>query len=136
MASMKIPILWVTLSLLAAGCGRMITSDAPENLVVAEVHFQKGFERHWVSVELDGDVHFEGYLDRRSQTEPLATFYLDIPHDSHQIVVRWVPTDGNQAAQLSTLDIPPSPRESCYLGLTVLGNSILIRVQEDPFRYV
>ncbi len=137
MTNMKLPAAVLLLGVLVAGCGSVIDADAQENLVATEVHLQQGFEGHWVSVELNGDVHFQARLDSAAPLAgPLAVFNLDVPQGTHQLLIRWVPIDGDRQACISSVNIKLDQTEYYYLGLTASKNSLHIAVQESPFLYV
>jgi len=147
MANIRLPAAALLLGLLVAGCDNVtnaedqeddvISAEGQEELVTAEVHLQEGFEGHWVSVELGDDVHFQARLDSLVPfAGPQAVFRLDVPRGTHQLLIRWVPTDGDRQARISILDIQLDQAEFYYLGLTVSGNSIQVAVQESPFLYV
>jgi len=137
MTHIKLPAAVLLLGLFVAGCGSIIDADSQENLVATEIHFQQGFEGHWVSVELNGDVHFQARLNSAaSLAGPLAVFRLDIPPGAHHLLIRMVPTNGNRRARISRIDVQLDQTEFYYLGLTASKNSINIAVQESPFLYV
>ncbi len=144
MANMKLPAAVLLLGVLMAGCSNALDADTQEDdtdnqegLVAAEVHLQQGLEGHWVSVELNGDVRFQARLDSLVPfAGPLAVFRLDVPRGTHQLLIRWVPTDGDRQARISIVDIQLDQAEFYYLGLNVSGNSIQVAVQESPFLYV
>lgn len=137
MANMKLPAAVLLLGVLMAGCGDVLDAGGQEDLAAAEVHLQQGLEGHWVSVSLNGDIHFQACLDPAAPLAgPLAIFRLDVPRGTHQLLIRWVPTDGDRQARISIVDIQLDQAEFYYLGLTVSGNSIQVAVQESPFLYV
>lgn len=126
-------LMWV----MAAGCGNLLDTDYQENLVAAEVHLQQGFEGHWVSVELNGEVRFQGRLDTAVPLAgPMAVFCLDVPRGTHQLLIRWVPTDGDCQAHISTVDLRLDQAEFYYVGLIASEGSMQAIVQESPFLYV
>ena len=126
-------LMWVV----AAGCGNLLDTDYQENLVTAEVHLQQGFEGHWVSLELNGEVRFQGHLDSAVPLAgPVAVFHVDVPKGIHQLLIRWVPTDGDRRARISTVDIQLDQAEFYYVGLIVSEGSMQAIVQESPFLYV
>ncbi len=137
MANMRLPAAVLLLGVLMAGCSNVLDADGQDDLAAAEVHLQQGLEGHWVSVELNGDVRFQARLDSAVPfSGPLAIFRLDVPRGTHQLLIRWVPTDGDRQARISIVDIQLDQAEFYYLGLTVSGNSIQVAVQESPFLYV
>jgi len=106
MTDMKLPAAVLLLGVLMAGCGDVLDADGQEDLAAAEVHLQEGFEGHWVSVEIGGDIHFQARLDSLVPfAGPLAVFRLDVPRGTHQLLIRWVPTDGDRQARISIVDI-------------------------------
>ncbi|UCH62781.1 MAG: hypothetical protein JSU77_13510 [Fidelibacterota bacterium] len=144
MANIKLPAAVLLLGVLLAGCSNALDADSPgddpdnqEDLVAAEIHLQEGFEGHWVSIELNGKVRFQTRLDSLVPfSGPLAVFRLDVPLGTHQLLIRWVPTDGDRQACISSMNIKLDQAEFYYLGLTASGNSIKVEVQESPFLYV
>ncbi len=137
MVNLKLPAAALLLGMLVVGCGSFLDTADQEDLVVAEVHLQQGFERHWVSVGVDGDVRFQAYLDSSvPYAGPLSTFTLDLPRGSHHLVIRWVPKNGNRAAHMQSTVITLEPGEVYYLGFTVSDDHMEVVIQDDPFPYV
>ena len=125
-------LMWVV----ATGCGNLLDTDYQENLVATEIHLQQGFEGYWVSVELNGDVRFQGRLDSAVPfSGPLAIFPLDVPRGTHQLLIRWVPTDGDHQACISAVDLRLDQAEFYYVGLITSEGSVQVTVQESPFMY-
>ncbi|MFB0515693.1 MAG: hypothetical protein ACETWG_03705 [Candidatus Neomarinimicrobiota bacterium] len=136
MANLKPPAA-VLVGLLMIGCGGIFDTTGQEDLVATEVHLQQGFEQHWVSVEVDGNVRFKAFLDSNAPlVGPLALFSLDLPRGHHRLVIRWVPTDGNRQAYMHSTDFTLGKGDTCYLRLTVSNNILDMLVQESPFAYV
>lgn len=137
MKNVKLATVALLMWVVAAGCGNLLDTDCQENLVATEVHLQQGFEGHWVSVELNGDVRFQGHLDSAVPLAgPMAVFHVDVPKGTHQLLIRWVPTDGDRRARISTVDIQLDQAEFYYVGLIVSEDSMQAIVQESPFLYV
>jgi len=137
MANIRLPVAALLLGLMVAGCDGVIDAEDQAELVTAEVHLQQGFEGHWVSVELNGDVHFQAHLDPLVPLAgPLAVFRLDVPSGTHQLLIRWVPTDGDRQAHLSSVSIRLDQGEYYYLGINAAENSVQVAIQESPFMYV
>jgi len=137
MANLRLPVAALLLGLLVAGCDEVIDADNQAELVTAEVHLQQGFEGHWVSVELNGDVHFQAHLDPLVPLAgPLAVFRLDVPGGTQQLLIRWVPIDGDRQARIYMENIRLSQGEYYYLGINATESSVQVAVQEDPFMYV
>lgn len=137
MANIRLPAAALLLGLLIAGCDDVIDAEGQAELVTAEVHLQQGFEGHWVSVELDGDVHFQAHLDPQIPLAgPLAVFRLDVPVGTQQLLIRWVPTDGDRQARIYMENIRLNQGEYYYLGINATESSVQVAVQEDPFMYV
>jgi hypothetical protein len=134
---MKSSIIGITLGLLIMGCSYIVDSNNPAESWMAEVHLQEGSERHWISVELNHKVHYEGYFGGPdSQVQPLASFQLDLSQNSRQLLIRCVPINGNARVHVAMLEIPDDSEEFSFISLTVSGNSIRLALQEDPFQYV
>jgi len=137
MMNLKLAAAGLLFGILVTGCGDATEVTGQENLVITEVHLQQGFEKHWVSVEVDGNVRFKACLDSGAPLAgPLALFSLDLPRGSHTLAIRWVPTDGDRPAYLHSTDIMLGNGEACYLGLTVSDNTLEVVIQEIPFAYV
>ncbi len=137
MKNVKIATVALLMWVVATGCGNLLDADYQENLAAAEVHFQQGFEGYWVSVELDGEVRFQDRLDSAVPfAGPLAVFRLDVPRGTHQLLIRWVPTDGDCRAHISTVDLRLDQTEFYYVGLIASEGSMQAIVQESPFLYI
>lgn len=137
MASIRLPAVVLLFGLLIAGCDGVINLEDQDELVTAEVHLQQGFQAHWVSAELNGDVHFQARLDTLVPLAgPLAVFRLDVPRGTHQLLIRWVPTDGDRQACMSMVDLWLDQAELFYVGLLASEGSVQVTVQEGPFEYI
>ena len=121
----------LVLATLALSCERLPSGYVPAGSVVAEVSLAPGLAKHWVSVEVDGEIRFQSYLAATNgPVGPLAGFSLDLHRGTHHLLVRWVPTDGDLPARIANNDVALSSSKAYDLGLVIAASSLQLAVRE------
>ena len=122
---------------MAIACGDALELTKQKDLSLTEVHLQQGFEDHWAAIEVNDEVQFKAILDSDVPLSgPQASISLELTEGHHQLVLRWVPKDGNLPAHVHRFDIILEAHHHYYLGLAVTGDEVDVVMQENPFLYV
>ncbi len=122
----------IVLAGLSSACNSLTSPVDPAATMAVEVQLRAGLERNWVSVALNGEVRFQAFLDGSSPKGiPTASFSLDLPHGENNLLILWVPTNGNHQVGRVSNDMRLGPEESRVLALSPSGPVLQIAVIES-----
>lgn len=122
--------------LFTAGCGQLFKTTNSETLSTLEVHIQQGFEDHWVFVEGSEGGFMQTFVEGQLPLSgPQIVSHLEIHSDQSMLVVRWVPSDGNQTSQSCFMSLQLDEGKDYILNLTAENNQIQTSLREEPFKY-
>jgi hypothetical protein len=122
---------------LTIGCNGILDSSQTNCDSAGEAQLQPGFGTHWVSVELNNEIRYEAFLDAGPPAaRTLVSLLPESPQESHRLVVRWVPIDGNKPVSSYEKWLSFDQSTGYQIGIDALGNTIQVIIQAGPVGHV